>query len=296
MFLVSNLLLSQGQQISQLKSKLWLSLHTPREVADNIQDIFQLGLATENEIYLGWPVDVSNRSNFEHLMDRIDTRLTQAGKNSSDMSTTLIHKSVIKMIEAKLRKKFWGTGNEKSLEIGNKRRGLLDICYVGKTLESMPPQALITKSRWKFGDSKGVIPRVKRFIIARPFDPLCPICGTEEEITLHVIFKCDRLIGPDRGAEYGNVSGEYRCWVDGSYQVPDAGGLVYILYQQAELVQYETRTEQASSPFHMEALVMCSASETRLHAYWDVMEAWLIFRCNRGYKCYYVTSCCPQIS
>lgn len=50
------------------------------------------------------------------------------------------------------------------------------------------------------------------------------------------------------------ISGEYRCWVDGSNQVLDAGELVYILYQQGELVQYETHTEQ-------EALVMCGASK-----------------------------------
>lgn len=136
--------------------------------------ILGAGLATEEEVYLGCPVNVSRPSSFQPLIDKVDMRLnswkgallSQAGRIALirsviesllvyHLATTQVHKGVLDKIEARIRRFFWGKieGGYMALvswkditlpkELGG--LGIRDIWVLNR--------ALLMKNLWKLASS-----------------------------------------------------------------------------------------------------------------------------------------------
>ncbi|KAJ1697086.1 hypothetical protein LUZ63_005598 [Rhynchospora breviuscula] len=125
-----------GQQIGSEKSRIWFSKATPAHLRQLAISVFNAQPARGSEVYLGSPITLGKSTDFSPLVDKIDGKLqhwassmlSQAGKLTLikavieptmlfAMQTASIPSTTLKLIQSKVRKFFWGKGNERRMPL-----------------------------------------------------------------------------------------------------------------------------------------------------------------------------------
>lgn len=167
-----------GQEISQQKSKLWLSRATPGEERRMVLNLFGIGLEDDSESYLGCPLDVTHPNAFHPILDKIDKRLgSWKGRLLSNagrvvliksvlestlvyyMTTTAFHKSVLSKIKSKIRRFFWGKEQVRYLAYLRWEEIAKPKCLGGAGLRDLEAMncSFMAKNLWKIASQNGAL-------------------------------------------------------------------------------------------------------------------------------------------